>query len=298
MKQTIKSSAADFFTGLLATLLATIVLIKTDQLTYFYAASVCFIFASGLFRGNKSSLKPAITFILLNLGFILLAIDELIKSENITVASASFPLLLISLLGIHLGKYWADESKIKKSFLTIVPMMSISIYFWIAIPTIADNIYTKETNISFNAFEFSALDGRKISTNSLKGKVVILSFGQTDSRTSQKGLLKLEATFDKYHKHTEVDFYYINTGSAVDTTEIVREKTMSFTMNNKFKIPFAYSIEGVQHYFRTYQLPTTIVIDKSGKYRFMRAGYFDERNLDKIISKDIELLLKEAAEKL
>lgn len=107
---------------------------------------------------------------------------------------------------------------------------------------------------------FVTLKGDKITTASLRGKVVLVNFWATDCVTCVKEMPALAATYDRYR------------ASGFETIAVaMRHDPPNYVLNyvEKNRLPFAVALDPVGELARAFGevklTPTTFVIDKQGK---------------------------------
>lgn len=107
---------------------------------------------------------------------------------------------------------------------------------------------------------FVSLQGEKITTASLRGKVVLVNFWATDCVTCVKEMPEITATYDKYRAR---GFETIAVAMRHDPPNYV----LNFVEKNK--LPFKVALDPMGELARAFGevklTPTTFVIDKQGK---------------------------------
>jgi thiol-disulfide isomerase/thioredoxin len=114
-------------------------------------------------------------------------------------------------------------------------------------------------------FEITSLDGKPVSLEALKGKVVVLDFWATWCGPCVAALPKITETTAKYQDKGVV-FYAVN---QQEEPSIIKE----FLAAEKLKVPVALDADGaVGAAFAVQGIPQTVVIDKQGKVQVVHVG--------------------------
>lgn len=107
---------------------------------------------------------------------------------------------------------------------------------------------------------FVSLQGEKITTADLRGKVVLVNFWATDCATCVKEMPEVVATYNKYH------------GQGFETIAVaMKHDPPNYVLNytEKNKLPFKVALDPVGDLARAFGevklTPTTFIIDKQGK---------------------------------
>ncbi|VXC28913.1 peroxiredoxin [Massilia sp. 9I] len=129
---------------------------------------------------------------------------------------------------------------------------------------------------------FISISGDKISTESLRGKVVMVNFWATDCRTCVKEMPQMVETYNKY-KGQGLEF--IAVAMQYDPPNYV----LNFT--EAHKLPFKVALDSAGDIAKQFgdvkMTPTTFVIDKNGKIikRYLGEPPFPE--LHKLLEKEL-----------
>ena len=266
--KTLKLFVRPFLTGVvLAALLALIMLKVTMNFQWLLCLGAILFFGAGLFNARAKTIKWFSAFIILfmyTLLFALLVLPQLPKL---------YYFILIYFIACLLGLYFYSErrkSMIYASALTVVILV-------LAIKVVPRQIESSLTHLKLEPlpkFVFTDLEGNTISTDQLKGKVVILDFFGTWCAPCRKELPELQKVKDAIQNKDEVVFYVVNADIGGDTPE----KFKTFIANHKYDFNYIYD-EGSRIYkllnLEYSGLPTLLVIDKQQNIRMHHVGYND-----------------------
>jgi len=129
---------------------------------------------------------------------------------------------------------------------------------------------------------FVSLQGEKITTESLRGKVVLVNFWATDCVTCVKEMPEITATYNKYRAR---GFETIAVAMRHDPPNYV----LNFTEKNK--LPFTVTLDPTGELAKAFGevklTPTTFVIDRQGKVVTRILGEPDFAKLHELIEKGL-----------
>ncbi len=143
----------------------------------------------------------------------------------------------------------------------------------------SDNI----TKVSEN-FSVKAESGIIINTSELKGKVVFINFWASWCPPCRAEFPSVQKFYEKYSGNKDLVFLTINLDEQVEKGKIYLEK-------EEFTVPFLIPNGNIPKEFFGGSLPTTIVLDKSGKIRMHHTGMADYSK--ESFYEEINQLLKE-----
>ena len=129
---------------------------------------------------------------------------------------------------------------------------------------------------------FVSLQGEKITTESLRGKVVLVNFWATDCVTCVKEMPEITATYNKYRAR---GFETIAVAMRHDPPNYV----LNYTEKNK--LPFTVALDPMGELAKAFGevklTPTTFVIDRQGRVVTRILGQPDFAKLHELIEKGL-----------
>lgn len=129
---------------------------------------------------------------------------------------------------------------------------------------------------------FTTLDGRQISLDSLRGKVVLVNFWATSCPGCVQEMPKLAETYRKFQSRGLV---LLAVAMSYDPPEYVRNYT------RQRGLPFTVALDGngeAARAFNQVQLtPTTFLIDKQGHIIQQTVGELDFQSLDVLLKQQL-----------
>ncbi len=136
---------------------------------------------------------------------------------------------------------------------------------WLANFTKTHGITTLDTDVKVPKMELKGHTGKILKTKSLKGKVVLLNFFATWCPSCIAELPDFQVYDDKFPKK-KFSVVLINAKERAPTVK-------KFMKRNKYKMEAYFDPSGELIYkFQVSTLPTSFIIDKKGKIRYMIVG--------------------------
>ncbi|HYE57474.1 MAG TPA: redoxin family protein [Rhodothermales bacterium] len=156
----------------------------------------------------------------------------------------------------------------------------------------ARHLARNRVDLAVPDFEITTLDGRPVTSASLRGKVVIVDLWATWCSPCIAAFPAVQAAYDQYKDHPEVAFLILNTSQNEDT----REKAQRFASTNTFTFPYYYD-EGARltTALGVSAIPTTLVIGRDGRIRYKNTGMGSETPAEyaEYMKLKVDLLLNE-----
>lgn len=127
---------------------------------------------------------------------------------------------------------------------------------------------------------FNTLNGQQITTQDLRGKVVLIKFWATDCTTC---VAQMPASIKRYNELTPKGFETIAVAMRHDPEAYVR----NFAQSRQLPFPVAMDTDGslAQAFDNVKMTPTTFLLDKRGHIIKRYLGNFDEANLMATVNK-------------
>lgn len=137
------------------------------------------------------------------------------------------------------------------------------------------NLLADELNIPMPNFELKGIDGSRISSEQIEGKILVVSFFATWCPPCRRELPHLDELYLKYRNDPEVEIIAVST----DEDKFL---VPPFVSDNEFHFPVFYA-DGINEDFEVKGIPTLFVIDKNGIIRYKKIGYSEGEEFEKIM---------------
>ena len=146
-------------------------------------------------------------------------------------------------------------------------------------------------------FKFITLTGQQVSSQNLKGKIIIIDFWSSDCTPCRTSMPQMEKFYQQYRNDQRVVVYLVNSGwetmeKAKRFTDTKRSSFLFFSWGTKYDLPFAYD-QGSST-LKTFGLdsnPSTIIIDAHFKIRVKHSGFI--KDFYDFLNKHVEQYLTE-----
>lgn len=224
-------------------------------------------FGTAFWAGKRDYMNPAVYSAISLLPFIIF-LKLVILPDLPSMWFMATLMLLISLSGFMAARFQKKARRVG----TIGGLLASILFAWFYIPTLISDDLTRTTNDTASAFEFTATDGSLVSSEDLKGRVVVLDFYGTWCKPCIAELPELASVRDHFNSNSEVQFFIVNSDQGGDTPE----KAERFIKRYGNGFSFGYD-----HDRKTYKaigltgagVPSLVILDKQGNVRLRHIGY-------------------------
>lgn len=179
----------------------------------------------------------------------------------------------------------------KKSSLVLLVIMGIILVFiLVVLPRYRQSQSALNINRPAPQFELAWLNGSKLTSDELSGKVVVLDFWATWCGPCQAEFPEFQKLYEKYKSNPGVSLVAVNSSWRNDTPQ----KAQGFLQAKAYFFPAAYDDGGqVAQRFNVTGIPTTFILDKRGVIRSTMIGFDSSKDYVGQMSAEIDNLLAE-----
>ena len=131
-------------------------------------------------------------------------------------------------------------------------------------------------------FNFITLTGQQVSSQDLKGKIIILDFWSSDCTPCRTSMPQMEKFYQHYKNDQRVVVYLVNSGwetieKAQHFAESKRSSFLFFSWGTTYDLPFAYDQgSSTLKAFGLDSNPSTIIIDTRFRVRVKHSGFIKD----------------------
>ncbi len=262
-----------------------------NSATLFLIAEIVYFFA-GLLRGNARPHDPVLKTLFIVVPGVFVVLLLAYTGVAFTAHVYIFCFVAAALIGGFFGILWRHFWK-KGRYSPIAAVTAcLLILTWfsvrIALPRAMAASMGQEVDATAPSFSLITLDGAPISSEQLRGRVVVLAFWATWCRPCLSELPEVQKVYEHYKGDGRVAVLAVNSGTSDDTVE--KQRRMISSQN--WDLPFAQDSENLEHQMKLHGLPELVVLDQSGRVRWIHDGYDGSEDLTKELETRIAVLLR------
>lgn len=139
-------------------------------------------------------------------------------------------------------------------------------------------------------FSFDRLDGSRIVSSDLLGRVVVLDFWATWCPSCRRELPEIDRLYRRYQSSPQVVFWAVDVNNGGETPA----KAGEFIEHHGYTVPVAFDRGNASdHLLGDSGFPALVVLDKSGRVRLIHSGYDESERLVSALSETIDELIRE-----
>ena len=257
------------------------VMLQTRTLVYFAFPLLCTVaFAIGFWRGHRSSLPLPVTAILATTPELIMALYFFSGRNKPFIV---FP--IVSIVMILIGGI-VSRARVAIALLIAVNIASA----FAGTPFIGFIVHNQLVSEKAIPFAIHLVNGQVISSQQLRGRVVVLDFWATWCVPCQRELPMLQRVYDRTRGRNDVAFFAVDSvmtdsGDAGDTAERASE----YFRRGAYTIPLAWDGGAVlEKAFSLHGFPTLLVIDPAGQVRMRHVGFIGSENLEDVLMRTID----------
>ncbi len=296
---------ADVLAGLaaLGTVVAVIWLTRSQQdMRPLLLTTAAAYWVMGFLRGLKAPKLLALKSVVIALGGILPVVVVCVGGFTPKLQILLVWFVVVSLLWAAAGvraRQLTDRGESKQAVVTsLLAVLAIFVSVFFVLPTWMDARTATWINQPVQPFTITMLDGKTVSSENLKGHVVVLAFWATWCAPCQAELPQIVRIEARYRARPDVFVIALNSKTGGDTTEKARlfleRKRLSLTAaidDPDDAHPNGRGLAGKS--LGLDSLPTLYVLDRQGHLRVIYGGYDSSENLVYSLSHAINRLAKE-----
>jgi thiol-disulfide isomerase/thioredoxin len=245
-------------------------------------------FAAGFLRGSANRIGYAWRLVRVSLPG-LLGIGVMILNTGLHRLAIPAGLIVISVFAVAAGlKARASWAASRSSGLVLGcgALAVISAVSVLLVPVLSSRAAFVASSEQLPGFELST-DAGKISSTDLRGRVVVMAFWAGWCAPCIEEMPHIQQVYRHYEHDNRVAFYAVDVGWHGETSEAGKR---SFARHG-FDVPVAFDKGDVAQSLQIDSLPTVVLIDGSGRVRFIHNGYERSENMEAGLAHHIDDLL-------
>jgi len=257
---------------------------------------VCVLFlVAGVIRGARVPPNPWIKGLLVGLGSsvpicIMAATGVAFTSRpHLVVFLASS--LLAAVAGAHVRRFWVSAHR--RAALAVAGALAVAVILTaqLLIPFMLEKLSTRRLEQRAPAFSFSAVNGGRVSNESVHGRVAVLAFWATWCAPCREELPRLDQLYKQYNNNPSVAFFAVN-AEGVEDSQLSAGKAEAFFSRTGLSLPLVINEGDASRNLGVSGLPALVIIDQQGYIRLVHTGYDGAENLESIVRGEISALLQ------
>ena len=256
------------------------VLMQTRPLVYFAFPLLCTVaFAIGFWRSRRSSLPFAVTAILATTPVLVLALYFFSGRNKPFIVVPIVAIVFITIGGVVTRR---------RTAIAILVAANIAAAF-AGPPFIGLLVHNRLVTEKAIPFGIHLVNGGTISSQELRGRVVVLDFWATWCVPCQRELPMLQRAYEKSSGRKDMAFFAIDSvmtdsGEGGDTAERAAE----YFRRGRYSIPLAWDGGAVlEKAFALSGFPTLLVLDPAGQVRMRHVGFIGSEDLEGVLMRTI-----------
>jgi peroxiredoxin len=290
----LRSGSLDALTGFLGLVLLMVLVFGTKikfDLRWFFIVGSSFCFVLGFLRGESEPRNPWLKGLLivsglsvpsLTLSFMGLAFGARAVLATFLVMSA-----LLTFCGVQARRNWTRDKRIVSVAFLLLPFGGVVLASISVLPPLMGTSSGQHVNMPAPEFSLTTEGGKLVSSSELKGKVIVLAFWATWCEPCWQELPRVEKVYASYRDNQKVLFWAVNAHAGGDTEEMAR----AFAKKMRLELPVAFTENASAVRLGVEEYPTLVLLDATGRIRFIHSGYDGSERLEFNFAKEISNVL-------
>lgn len=193
----------------------------------------------------------------------------------------------ISLFGGISGAYsrqlWLSRKQAPALVLVLVTAAATVIFGHVGIPKILAHTMLEAVNRPLGNYSLVSDDGAVMTSESLQGRVVVLSFWATWCPPCGEDLKELAAISRKHAGNADFSILAVNAEGREEVTDDLKQQARRYFAQRALKLPLAYANRETIDKLGASPLPKLLIVDEFGNLRYIYTGYDGSVDLEGVI---------------
>lgn len=300
MNREIRNAAADLGCGLFAFLVIRVVPLITGQhqdIRPFLLTTFLAFLGGTLYRFRQTDMHRGRVLSCVFLGGVAPAVLLRLLGMSLTANPFLLVFLATSLgataCGALVKSIWWTTGWIAAVVTCCLCTLAVTVVAYRTVPDWLDRRAFQTVDEALPPFSVQTLGGPILTSEELRGRVVVVAFWATWCLPCQAELPKLQAVSKRYRNNPKVSILAVDSGTEGDTTS----KVQSYLLRRRLDLPVLIdSIDGsapglAAKSFGVPSLPALYIVDTTGRLRSIHLGYEASEDLETSLSRQIDRLL-------
>lgn len=174
--------------------------------------------------------------------------------------------------------------------LALIAFSFVALFAKTGVPSLTTRFAVRNTMSPAPQFSMDGLEGKRISSADLRGRVVLLDFWATWCPACRRELPEIDKLYRRYQSTPEVAIWAVDVNNGGETLA----KAADFARQHGYILPVAFdSGNASDQLLGDSGFPALLVLDKSGRIRLIHSGYDGSERLISELSGTINNLIRE-----
>jgi thiol-disulfide isomerase/thioredoxin len=284
------TTALDILTGLAAMLL----FLLTDGFLHVAADSrmgviviAALYFCAGLSRGNTTPVNPWVKGLLVSAvacaAFCTMVWNGVQHIELFILIGAA---ILFAICGVYARRLPRSAALT----LALIAFSFVALFAETAVPSLTTRFAVRSMMTPAPQFSIDGLEGKRIVSADLHGRVVVLDFWATWCPACRRELPEIDKLYRRYQSSPDVAIWAVDVNNGGETPA----KAADFVRKHGYILPVAFDGgKASDRLLGDSGFPALLVLDKSGRIRLVHTGYDGSERLISELSGTIDNLIRE-----
>jgi thiol-disulfide isomerase/thioredoxin len=290
----LKTGLLDVLTGFLGLVLLLVLDFGTKikfDLRWFFISGASFCCALGFLRGESPPRNPWLKGLLiisgLSVPLLILSFAGMAFGAVDILVAFLFVSSVSTCCGVLARRNWVRDRRMAIFTFLLLPLGCVVLAAIWLLPPLMGRLSGQHVNMPAPEFLLTTEDGKVFASSELKGKVVVLAFWATWCEPCWQELPRVEKVYASYKNNRAVLFWAVNARAGGDTDEMAR----AYAKKMRLGLPVAYTENANAVRLGVDGYPTLVLLDASGRLRFIHSGYDGSERLESNLAHEIASLL-------
>lgn len=185
--------------------------------------------------------------------------------------------------GAYVRRFWVTRMTTSAWILVLASAGAAGIFGYSGVPKVLEHTMLEAVNRPLGHFSMVGDDGTLITSESLRGRVVVLSFWATWCPPCGEDLKELAALYRKHRGDLGFTLLAVNAEGRAEVTDDLKLQARKYFAQRALTLPLAYANRETGDKLGASPLPKLLILDEIGNLRFVYTGYDGSVDLESAI---------------